>query len=179
MERDMFDTMTMTKILGGFSGTLLVFLLGSWAAETIYHVGGGYGDDQAQAYVIEVAEDDGAEEDVVEDEGPEFSEVFASADAAAGESQWRACRACHALEPGQNMTGPTLYDVVGREISAVEGFNYSGSLVEVADVWTPENLNGFLENPSGWAPGTAMSYAGMRRIEDRADLIAYLETIGE
>jgi len=77
------------------------------------------------------------------------------------------------------MTGPTLYDVVGREISAVEGFNYSGSLVEVADVWTPENLNGFLENPSGWAPGTAMSYAGMRRIEDRADLIAYLETIGE
>jgi cytochrome c len=178
MERDMFDTMTMTKVLGGFCGTLLVFLLGSWAAETIYHVGGGHGE-QAQAYSIEVAEDDGAEEEAVEEEGPDFTEVFASADASAGESQWRACQACHALEPGQNMTGPTLYDVVGRDIASVEGFNYSGSLAEQAEVWTPENLNAFLENPSGWAPGTAMSYAGMRRIEDRANLIAYLDTIGE
>lgn len=178
MERDMFDTMTMTKILGGFCGTLLVFLLGTWAAETIYHVGGGHGE-QAQAYSIEVAESDSADEEAVEEEGPDFTEVFASADASAGESQWRACQACHALEEGQNMTGPTLYDIVGRDVASVEGFNYSGSLTEQADVWTPENLNGFLENPSDWAPGTAMSYAGMRRIEDRANLIAYLDTIGE
>lgn len=180
MERDMFDTMTMTKILGGVCGTLLIFLLGGWAAETIFHVGGhGYGDGPKQAYVIEVADDEEATEEVVEDEGPDFTEVFASADAAAGESQWRACRACHVLEPGQNMTGPSLYGVVGRDVGSVDGFNYSGSLVAVADVWTPENLNAFLEDPRGYAPGTSMSYNGMRSIEDRADLIAYLDSVDD
>ncbi|KAA9005261.1 c-type cytochrome [Histidinibacterium aquaticum] len=172
----MFDTMTLTKVLGGFCGTLLVFLLGGWAAEAIYH-SGGHGEGE-QAYVIEVEEESTGEEGAAEDEGPAFEEVFASADAAAGEELWRNCRACHALEEGVNGTGPYLYGVVGRDVASVEGFNYSGALVEQADVWTPENLNHFLEDPSGWAPGTAMGYAGMRRIEDRANLIAYLDSIG-
>ena len=63
-------------------------------------------------------------------------------------------------------------------MASAEGFSYSGALVQVADVWTPENLNGFLENPRSYAPGTSMGYNGMRRIEDRANLIAYLATIG-
>jgi cytochrome c len=75
------------------------------------------------------------------------------------------------------MTGPSLYGVVGRDVGSVDGFNYSGSLSAVADVWTPENLNAFLENPRGYAPGTSMSYNGMRNIEDRADLIAYLDSL--
>ena len=55
LERDMFDTMTMTKAVGGFCGTFLVFLLGGWAAEEIYHSGGGgHGDHHEQAYVIPV-----------------------------------------------------------------------------------------------------------------------------
>lgn len=176
MERDMFDTMTMTKIVGGFCGAFLVFLLGGWAAELIYHGSGGHGEDHAQGYLIEVA-DAGGEAEEAEPEVP-FEEVFASADPAAGEGLWRNCRSCHALEDGENGTGPHLYGVVGRDISSVDGFNYSGALVAVAEVWTPENLNGFLENPKGWAPGTAMGYNGMRSVEDRANLIAYLDTIG-
>jgi len=175
MERDMFDTMTMTKVLGGFCATLLVFLLGGWVAEVIYH-SSSYGDGQ-QAYSIPV-DDDEPLEDVVEEAGPDFAEVFASADASAGEALWRNCRACHALEEGQNMTGPYLYGVVGREVSAVDGFNYSGALSAVVDVWTPDHLNAFLENPRAYTPGTSMSYAGMRGIEDRANLIAYLEQFG-
>ena len=170
----MLDTMTFTKLVGGFCGTFLVFLLGGWAAEEIYHMG-GHGDHHEQAYSIEVESEETVAEEV--EEVP-FEEVFASADAAAGEGLWRACRSCHALEDGQNGTGPHLYGVVGRNVGAVDGYNYSGSLVAVADVWSPENLNGFLENPRGWAPGTAMSYSGMRDVEDRANLIAYLETIG-
>jgi len=57
-------------------------------------------------------------------------------------------------------------------------FGYSGSLVAVAKVWSPENLNGFLKKPSKYAPGTKMSFNGISKPQDRADLIAYLTTIG-
>ncbi len=169
----MFDTMTLTKVAGGLCGTLLIYLLGGWAAESIYH-SGGHGDHH-QAYVIAVAGDEATDEPV--EEGPDFAEVFASADAAEGEGVWRNCQSCHALEAGVNGTGPYLLGVVGRDVGSVGDFNYSGALSEVADVWTPENLNGFLENPRGWAPGTSMTYNGLRRIEDRANLIAYLDSL--
>lgn len=172
----MLDTMTFTKIVGGFCGALLVFLLGKWAAETLYHVGGGHGD-VAQAYVIEVAE---AEVEVEEDAGPvDVMALLASADAAAGEKVWGKCRACHKLEDGANGTGPHLYNVVGREIDAVADYNYSGALEQVAQVWTPENLYAFLADPRGWAPGTKMAFAGLRKSEERINLIAYLDTIGD
>ncbi|MCL4125540.1 UNVERIFIED_CONTAM: hypothetical protein GTU68_031077 [Idotea baltica] len=171
----MFDTMTLTKALGGICGTLLVFLLGSWAAEEIYHAG-GHGD-HAQSYVIPV---EGGDEVAAEvDEGPAFADVFAVASAEDGAGLWRACSACHALEQGENGVGPYLYGVVGREVAASEGFSYSGNLIAVNDVWTPEELNLFLENPKGYAPGTAMGYNGMRKIEDRANLIAYLDSLDD
>ncbi|NDU99756.1 c-type cytochrome [Pseudoroseicyclus tamaricis] len=169
----MFDTMTLTKLLGGFAGTFLVFLLGNWAAESVYHVG-GHGESE-QAYVIEVVDD--ADAGAEEEEGPAFEEVYASADPAAGEGLFRNCRSCHAVEPGENMTGPTLYGVVGRPVDAVDGYAYSGALEEHADVWTPENLSAFLENPQGFAPGTKMTYAGMRSVQDRADIIAWLDSL--
>jgi len=64
-------------------------------------------------------------------------------------------------------------------VGTEDGFGYSGSLVAVADVWTPENLNELLENPRGYAPGTDMTYNGMRKIQDRANLIAYLDSIDD
>jgi len=177
MERDMFDTMTMTKAIGAICGTFLVYLLGAWVAETIYHVGGGgHGDHHDQAYVIEVESEDVVEEVVQE---VDFAVVLASASAEDGEGLWRNCRACHALEAGNNSVGPSLYGVVNRAVGAEAGYGYSGSLVAVADVWTPENLNGFLENPKGYAPGTAMNYKGLRKVEDRADLIAYLDSLDD
>ncbi|MGR3499482.1 MAG: c-type cytochrome [Limimaricola soesokkakensis] len=169
----MFDTMTLTKVVGGLCGTLLVFLLGGWAADIIY--GGGHGEVE-QAYSIPVEESGeggGAEEEAVP-----FEEIYASADAAAGEGVWRNCRSCHALEDGVNGTGPSLHAVVGREVGAYPGYDYSGALKAVADVWSPENLDGFLANPRGYAPGTKMTYNGLKDAEDRANLIAYLATIG-
>jgi cytochrome c len=175
MERDMFDTMTMTKLVGALCGTFLVYLLGGWLAEEIYH-SGSHGDKHAQAYVIEVADAGGEAEEEVE--AVDFAVVMASASASDGEGLWRACRSCHALESGQHGTGPALYGVVNRPVQFYGDFNYSGALAEATDVWTPEALNAFLENPRGYAPGTAMSYNGMRSVEDRANLIAYLATIG-
>ena len=176
----MFDTMTLTKVVGGFCGALLIFLLGGWAAETMYHTGGGHGghgDEHASTgYLIQVAEAGDAEEEAVE-EVP-FAEYFAAADAAKGERVFGKCKSCHALEDGKNGLGPTLYGLVDRAVGSVDGFGYSGSLVAVADVWTAENLNGFLTDPKGYAPGTKMNFTGLAKPEDRANLIAYLQTIG-
>ncbi|HEY9038229.1 MAG TPA: cytochrome c family protein [Roseovarius sp.] len=172
----MFDTMTFTKVLGGLCGAFLVFLLGKFVAEELYasrvpH----HGDEVVQGYVIETGDD---EAPVEEEAGPTFDEIYASADAGKGERVFNKCKACHQLEQGANSTGPYLYGVVDRDVGAAEGFGYSGALEAVADVWTPENLNGFLENPAGYAPGTSMSFAGLKSVEDRANVIAYLAGIG-
>lgn len=175
MDRDMFDTMTITKAVGAICATLLVYLLGATIASGIYF-GGGHGATE-QAYIIPVeeavAEGGEAEEEV------DFAVVMASASATDGETLWRNCRSCHALESGVHGTGPALYGVVDRPVQFYDDFAYSGALIEAGDVWTYDALNAFLENPRGYAPGTTMGYNGMRSVTDRANLIAYLETIGD
>lgn len=165
------DTMTVTKVASSLCGALLIFMLAGWAAESIYHVG-GHGD---QAYVIET----GAEEDDAPvEEGPPFAEVLASADPEKGAGVFRKCAACHKLESGANATGPYLYAVVDRPIGGVDGFGYSSAMSSHGGEWTPDALNAFLENPKSYVPGTSMAFAGLRKVTDRANLIAYLQTIG-
>jgi cytochrome c len=152
---------------------MLVLLLGGWAADGLYNIDRG---DAPQGYAILIEEDDGAaevEEEVVE---VAFADVYASADPAAGERLWRQCSACHVLEPGQNRVGPYLHGVVNRPKHSAEGFSYSDALLSQDGEWTPENISAFIENPRAYAPGTAMAYAGLRDVEDRANLIAYLAT---
>ena len=169
----MFDTMTITKIAGSLFGALLVLLLGKWAADELY---GSSGHKKEQSYVVDTGAEEPAEE-VVE---ISFSELLANADAGAGARIFRQCSACHKVDAGANGVGPSLFGVVGRDIGAAEGYAaYSGALSEAGDVWTPENLNAFLENPRGWAPGTSMGYKGLRSAEDRADLIMYLDSIDD
>jgi cytochrome c len=172
----MLDTMTLTKATSGILAAFLIFMLGNWGAETLYHVGGhGHGDDHSQAYVIDTGEEDVAE---AVDEGPDFATLLASADAGKGERVFGKCKACHKLEDGANGTGPHLFGVVDRATGSVDGFGYSGAMVAVTETWSTEALNGFLENPKGYAPGTKMSFSGLKKPEDRANLIAYLATIG-
>ena len=166
----MFDTMTITKAAGALFAAWLILLLGKWGSEGLYHVG-GHGE---QAYAIEVATDEPAEDDAPE---VPFEEVFASADAGAGEGLWRACQSCHKLD-GSDGTGPHLNGVVGRDIGSVAGFGYSDTLASMEGDWSPEALSGFLANPRSYAEGTKMSYSGMKDVEDRANLIAYLATTG-
>ena len=173
----MFDTMTMTKVLGAACGSLLVFLLGSWAADIIYHGGeGGHGDEHVQAYVIEVEGGDAdVEEEVVE---VDFAALMETADAEKGAKVFSKCKACHKLDEGANGTGPSLYAIVGKDIAAMDGYGYSDALLGIDGAWTPEELQAFLENPKGYAPGTKMGFAGLKKPTDRANLIAYLETVG-
>ena len=169
----MFDTMTLTKAFASLCGALLVLLLGGWAADSLYDIG-HHGDDHVRGYSIDVGGDDDAPaEEVVE---VAFADVYATADAGAGERLWRQCSACHQLEPGANGVGPYLHGVVDRPKHSAEGFNYSDALLSQDGAWTPENISAFIENPRSYAPGTAMAYNGMRDIEDRANLVAYLAT---
>lgn len=166
----MFDTMVITKAVAGFCSALLIFMLGKWVADTLYLP---YGD-APQAIFIDLG-DDAAEAEPEEEEDIDVIALFAEADAGAGSAQWRQCRACHQLEAGAHGVGPSLHGIVGREIGAIDGFNYSGALAALGDVWTVEALNAFIENPRGSAPGTTMSYNGMRNLQDRLNLIAYME----
>ena len=173
------NTMEITKIVGGLCSTLLVFLLVKTGADAIIHgAEGGHGDEHHNAYVIEV-EDAGTE--VAEEEPAEevdIATLMAEADAASGEKVFRACSACHKLEVGANAVGPHLAGIVGRNVGSADGYAYSEALAGMDEIWSYENLSAFLAAPSDWAPGTKMSYRGLKDAEDRADLIAYLETIG-
>ena len=172
----MFDTMTITKATGAVCGSLLVYLFAAWAGESLYHVGhdGHGGEEMAQAYSIDTGAEESAGEAV--EEGPDFATVLASADPAAGEKVFAKCKTCHKMD-GTDGTGPHLNGVVGRAKASSSGFGYSEALTAMAaDSWTPDNLNAFLTNPKGYAPGTKMSFAGLPKVEDRANLVAWLAT---
>ncbi|SPF75133.1 Cytochrome c-552 [Aliiroseovarius pelagivivens] len=183
-ERDMFDTMTFTKASGAVIGTLLVFLLGNWAGSALYNTsGGGHGDghgDEAHAatgYVIATADDGHAEEEA--EEAIPFADMVAAADVAKGEKVWGKCKACHKLEDGANGTGPHLYGLIDRPIAGVDGFGYSDVLAGMsADAWTVEALDAWLASPKAFAPGNKMTFSGLKKDGDRANLVAYLATIG-
>ncbi|CUH88131.1 Cytochrome c552 [Phaeobacter sp. CECT 5382] len=167
----MFDTMTLTKATAGVCGSLLVLLLGQWAADVLYSTD-AHGE---QSYVIEVAEAGGGDEEVAE---VSFDELMASADLGKGAKVFKKCAACHKIEEGVNATGPSLYGVVGRATAAEAGFGYSGALTALGGTWSTAELDAFLTKPSAYASGTTMSFNGLKKQKDRVNLIAYLESLG-
>ncbi len=171
----MFDTMTMTKVVGAFCGALLVFLLIAWAGSVVYGSYENAKDERPPAYAIAVPKAAGAAA-TAEPEVP-IDQVLAAGDAARGERVFGKCAACHKLN-STNGVGPYLNGVVNRPKASVADFaGYSEAIRALSDqTWTPEVLYAFLENPKGYMPGTAMNFAGLPSSDDRANLIAYLET---
>ncbi len=101
-----------------------------------------------------------------------------AADAEAGARVFRTqCGACHVVEPGKNRVGPSLHGIVGRVSGTVEGFRYSAANKKANITWTPEVLDKYLVNPRQMIPGTTMAYVGLKNETQRADLVAYLETL--
>jgi cytochrome c len=102
-------------------------------------------------------------------------------EAAAGEKVFKKCAACHTLDPdGKSRVGPDLYGVVGRTTGTLEGFNYSKVMKQAGEdghVWTPEEISKFLENPKAMFKGTKMTFVGLKKPEDRANVIAYIESV--
>ncbi len=164
----MFDTMTITKIAAGLFGAWLILLLGKWAGEEIYHAE-AHGE---PSYVIEVA----GGEDAAAVEVVDVMALVAAADIGKGESTFKKCSACHKVD-GTDGVGPHLNGVVDRDVASIGGFNYSGVLTGLEGNWTPDALFGFLASPKAYAPGTSMGFAGLKKPDDRANVIAYLQSL--
>jgi len=102
--------------------------------------------------------------------------MAAEPDAAAGEKIFKKCSSCHALEEGKNKVGPSLFGIAGKEAAKDEKFKYSKAMRESGLTWTDENLIAFLTKPKKFLKGTKMSFAGLKKPEQIADLIAYIKT---
>jgi cytochrome c len=171
------DSFELNKIIGAILGTLLFVMGVGFLAEAIYHpVAAGPG------YALPEPEG-GDHSNGGGEETPAISigTLLAAADATLGADQAKKCGTCHDLSAANaNKTGPGLYDVVERVIGSHEGFAYSAVLAEhqaAGDIWTYENLNQFLLSPKGFAPGTKMTFAGVKNDEERANIIAFLSTL--
>ena len=180
------------KFFGAATAALLVFLLANYAVNSLYDVRSP----RELAYGLEIEEpapadsgggDSGgggggmASDDNAAGGGApmDMAGYLQAASADDGAKVFRKCSACHKLEEGVNAVGPSLWNVVGRDIQSVGDFGYSGALAEATathDVseWSFEALWAYLEAPKEWAPGTSMSFSGLKDPEDRADVIVYI-----
>ncbi len=104
--------------------------------------------------------------------------AFADGDAAAGEKIFKKCKACHQVGEGaKNRVGPMLNGIFGNEIASVDGFKYSKAFRAKKDeglVWTEETLDAYLTKPKAYIKGTKMSFPGLKKEADRANVITYL-----
>jgi cytochrome c len=106
-----------------------------------------------------------------------IGKLLASADPARGETAARKCAACHTFGKGEpNKVGPNLWGIVGRPRASAPNFNYSAAMKAKGGNWTIEELNTYLINPKAMIPGTNMTFAGLPRGSERADVIAFLNT---
>ncbi|MBZ9656194.1 c-type cytochrome [Phyllobacterium lublinensis] len=137
-------------------------------------------------FIIEAAEASGEAEagGAPATEAVPIATLLASADATRGEAIFKRCAACHTGDKGgANKVGPNLWDIVDRPIATHAGFSYSGAMKDFSkggqELWTYDHLNHFLTSPKGYIKGTAMGFAGDKKDNERADLIAYLRTLSD
>lgn len=173
----MLDTMTVTKIVGAMCGALLIFLVGQWFSHSIYQVGeAGHGKESHSVIFADLEERLEAASD---EPAPvvDIATLLAAADPAKGKKVFAKCKACHRVEEEVNGVGPHLVAVINREIGKIAGFRYSNPMANLSGVWSIEELSAFILNPKSYLPGTKMSFAGLKKDKDRANLISYLQSL--
>lgn len=173
------DSFQLNKLAGAFLGTVFILMSISLISDTLFYSPAP----EKPGYIVEAAE---AAAPAAGGEAPAAIEpiapLLASADAAAGETVFKKCVACHTPESGgANKVGPNLWGIVGRPIGSHAGFGYSAGMKEYASngAWDYEKLSAFIAAPKATVKGTAMGYAGLKKADERANLIAYLRTLAD
>jgi cytochrome c len=174
------ESFEVNKLLGALLGTVFVVMSIAIISDGIFSSPAP----ERPGYEIVATEEPaggaaGGEEAAAQPIGP----LIAKADPKAGEAIFKKCTSCHTIEKGgPNKTGPNLYGVVNRPIASHEGFSYSAGMKAFAQdnkVWDYDHLNVFITSPKADVKGTAMTFAGLKKIEDRAALFAYLRTAAD
>ena len=179
------------KVFGALLAVVLVIMGLQTLSGTLFPMGGhggGHGDEEAHslnewaqgrfAYYTEIAESGAG--GAVEEEVYDLGALLASADASSGERSFKAkCSTCHTIEAGgASGTGPNLHGILTSTHAHSSGFGYSSAMQATAgEPWTYEAIDHWLENPSSYIRGTTMAFAGLRRDDERADVIAYLASM--
>jgi cytochrome c len=110
---------------------------------------------------------------------PVAANAQAAGDAAKGEKVFAKCKACHVVDAETNRVGPHLKGLIGRNVASVDKYKYSEAMLEFAKtnpVWTDELFLKYIENPRGMIPKTKMVFPGLKKEDERADILAYLKT---
>ena len=171
------DELRFNKVFAGFLCAGLLIMAGVQIAHVLVP-------EQQLAknsYVIEVPEATVAGDVVPQDTVPEpILALLASADVSAGEKLAKKCTACHVFESGgANKVGPALWGIVNSSKAGVDGFSYSAALAGFGGAWDYRSLNAFLAKPKAYISGTKMNFAGLKKPEDRANMVAWLRTMAD
>lgn len=174
------DSFEYNKLIGAFLGAVFVVFSVGIISDAIFAAP----HPEKEGFIIEAAE---AEAAGGGDAAPAVEPIavrLATADATAGQAVEKKCSACHTIDKGgANKVGPNLWDIVNRPIASHEGFAYSGAMKEFSQggsvVWDYEHLDQFLASPKGLVKGTAMGFAGLKKPDERANLIAYMRTLAD
>lgn len=171
------DSFELNKILGAVLGTCLAVLAVNIAAGAIF-APGKLAKPGFEIAVPEKSTTDGPAKPA--EPAQPIEVLLGNADVARGENSAKKCAACHTFNKGgRNLVGPNLWAVVGRKKASEAGFNYSAALKGMAGNWTVQDINVFIMNPKGMVPGTNMTFAGIPRGGERADIIAYLNSLAD
>ena len=134
------------------------------------------------AYVVASAEPSEAKsQEGAKPAAPEPIEpLLASASADAGKDVAKKCQICHTFDKGgANKVGPNLYGIIGDKKGEGRGFNFSAAMKAKGGEWSVDDLNQFIANPKAFVAGTAMGFAGIPKDSERADVIAYLNSLSD